>query len=77
MEKIKVNLVLIILFVVSHGFAQTNPVIDVFPNGTVLHGNIPYNDDELQKHLLDIYLPPNATGKIPLVVFVHGGWMVS
>ena len=78
MEKIKVNLVLIILFVVSHGFAQTNPVIDVFPNGTVLHGNIPYNDDELQKHLLDIYLPPNATGKIPLVVFVHGGgWLVN
>lgn len=57
-------------------FSQTNPVIDAFPKGTVLHGNIPYNNDDLPKHLLDIYLPPNAKGKIPLVIFIHGGgWL--
>ena len=58
------------------GFAQTNPVIDVFPKGTVLYGNIPYNNDNLPKHLLDIYLPPNSKGKVPLVIFIHGGgWL--
>jgi len=70
---------LFFLFVIlSHGLAQTNPVIDIFPKGTILHGNIPYNNDQLPKHLLDIYLPENAKGKIPLVVFVHGGgWLVN
>jgi len=50
--------------------------MDAFPKGTILHGNIPYNNDTLPKHLLDIYLPPNAKGKVPLVIFVHGGgWL--
>jgi acetyl esterase/lipase len=57
-------------------FSQTNPVIDAFPKGTILHGNIPYNNDSLPKHLLDIYLPANSKGKVPLVIFVHGGgWL--
>jgi acetyl esterase/lipase len=58
-------------------FSQTNPVIDMFPKGTTLHGNIPYNNDDLPKHLLDIYLPANAKGKIPLVIFIHGGGWLS
>ena len=68
---------LLLSFAITHGFSQTNPVMDAFPEGTVLHGNIPYNDDTLQKHLLDIYLPPNAQGKLPLVIFVHGGGWLS
>ncbi|KIC90507.1 lipase [Flavihumibacter sp. ZG627] len=61
-----------------NGFTQTNKVIEFFPKGTVLHGNIPYNNNNLPKHLLDIYLPPNAKGKLPLVIFVHGGgWLVN
>jgi acetyl esterase/lipase len=60
------------------GFCQTNPVINDFPQGTVLHGNIPYNNDTLKKHLLDIYLPANAKGKLPLVILIHGGgWLVN
>jgi acetyl esterase/lipase len=58
-------------------FSQTNPVIDMFPKGTTLHGNIPYNNDDLPKHLLDIYLPANAKGKTPLVIFIHGGGWLS
>ncbi len=79
MRKFRMGLALFFLFVVlSHGFAQTNPVIDIFPKGTILHGNVPYHNDQLPKHLLDIYLPANAKGKIPLVVFVHGGgWLVN
>jgi acetyl esterase/lipase len=59
-------------------FSQNNPVIDAFPKGTILHGNIPYNNDTLPKHLLDIYLPANTKGKLPLVIFIHGGgWLVN
>lgn len=54
----------------------TNPVISIFPEGTILHGNIPYNNDTLAKHLLDIYIPSTAKGTIPLIIFVHGGgWL--
>jgi acetyl esterase/lipase len=57
---------------------KTNPFTTVFPQGTVIHNNIPYNNDTLQKHLLDIYLPANAKGKLPLVVLIHGGgWLVN
>jgi len=60
------------------GLAQSNPVIEAFPKETILHGNIPYNNDDLPKHLLDIYLPANAKGKIPLIIFIHGGgWLVN
>ena len=44
-----------------------------FPEGTVYHHNIPYANDTLKKHLLDIYRPANAKGAIPLVVWIHGG----
>jgi acetyl esterase/lipase len=60
------------------GFSQTNRVYDLFPKGTVLHGNVPYNNDTISKHLLDIYIPEGAKGKIPLIIFVHGGaWFVN
>jgi acetyl esterase/lipase len=59
------------------GIAQTNRVINLFPEGTVLHGNISYLNDTHEKHLLDIYLPKNSKGKIPLVVFIHGGGWLS
>ncbi len=65
-----------ILLIVLNSFSQSNRVMDLFPQGTILHGNIPYNNDTLPKHLLDIYLPENATGKVPLVIFIHGGgWL--
>ena len=47
------------------------------PKGPVIHGNIPYNNDTLKKHLLDIYLPAEAKGKLPLVVFIHGGGWIG
>lgn len=66
------------VFVISQGAAQTNPVIDAFAKGTVLHSNVPYNNDTLHKHLLDIYLPANPNKKLPLVIFIHGGgWLVN
>ena len=73
MKKVIVPLLFLLLLGVAPGFAQTNRVINIFPPGTILKGNVRYNNDTLQKHLLDIYLPANAKGKIPLVIFVHGG----
>lgn len=58
-------------------YSQGNPMMKIFPQGTVLHGNVPYNNDTLRKHLLDIYLPANASGKLPLVIFIHGGGWLS
>lgn len=67
---------MVVLACIYHGNAQENPVMDIFPEGTVLHANLNYNNDTLAKHRLDIYLPPNAPEKVPLVVFVHGGaWL--
>lgn len=58
--------------------SQTNPNIPFFPAGTILKGNIPYNNDTHQKHLLDLYLPKDAKGKIPLVILIHGGgWLTN
>jgi len=51
--------------------------MDIFPDGTILHGNLQYNNDSDPKHLLDIYLPANAKGKLPLVIFIHGGGWLS
>ena len=78
MKNIGIQFFFLFFFIVAtFGFAQTNPLIDAFPKGTVLHGNIRYNNDTLQKHLLDIYLPANAKGKIPLVILIHGGGWLS
>lgn len=77
MKHIKIVLFFLVLNIAGTGFSQTNPVITFFPKGTVLHSNIPYNNDTTQKHLLDIYLPENAKGKIPLVIFIHGGGWLS
>lgn len=58
--------------------AQTSPVQNIFPAGTITYSNIPYANDTLKKHLLDIYLPQSATKNTPLVVWVHGGaWMLN
>ncbi len=73
MKKIFVQFLLAFIFIISSCYSQTNPVLDAFPQGTILKGNIPYNDDTLQKHLLDIYLPANAKEKVPLIIFIHGG----
>ena len=56
---------------------KPNPYVNVFPLGTIIHDNVPYNNDADPRHLLDLYLPANAKGKAPLVIFVHGGGWIS
>jgi acetyl esterase/lipase len=51
---------------------------DIFPAGTTVYENIPYANDTLKKHLLDIYLPPVKKLSYPLIVWIHGGaWMLN
>jgi acetyl esterase/lipase len=57
----------------THLHAQRSPVQHIFPQGTVTYSNIAYANDTLSKHLLDIYLPPNATAGNPLLIWIHGG----
>ncbi len=45
----------------------------IFPEGTIFHQNIPYANDTLKKHQLDIYLPAKSKSPLPLVIWVHGG----
>ncbi|MFD1314627.1 alpha/beta hydrolase fold domain-containing protein [Namhaeicola litoreus] len=67
---------ILVMALIYQSCAQKNPVLDIFPVGTVLHGNIPYKDNASPKQLLDIYLPKNTQGKVPLVIFIHGGaWL--
>jgi len=55
---------------------STNRVIDIFPRGTLLYDDIPYANDTLKKHLLDIYVPTNGKDRHPVVIWIHGGaWM--
>ncbi|MBS1524611.1 MAG: alpha/beta hydrolase [Bacteroidetes bacterium] len=50
--------------------------MSIFPENTTLFDNIPYANDTLKKHLLDIYLPPTHLDKYPVVIWIHGGaWM--
>lgn len=72
------NLIAVLLVWVNViAIAQIKPFFDeAFPKGTIFHQNIPYANDTLKKHLLDIYLPPNASASTPVVIWVHGGaWM--
>ena len=81
----KLQITLALLLISSFAFAQMPTAKQIearLPKGVTVHGNIPYNNDTLKKHLLDIYLPADAKGKvplggIPLVVFIHGGGWVG
>ncbi len=78
MKFIQLLFLVLVLQVSQTSLGQTsNPVISLFPEGTILHGNIAYNNDTLPKHLLDIYLPPSVKGKVPLIVFIHGGGWIG
>ena len=56
---------------------SASQIQNLLPKGTTIHGNISYNNDTLKKHLLDIYVPAEAKGKVPLVVLIHGGGWIG
>jgi acetyl esterase/lipase len=68
-----------LLFLASAGLllAQQTPVKKEFhrvlPPGTQSHENVAYVEGGVPNQTLDLYLPANATGKLPVVVWIHGG----
>lgn len=71
-------LILLLFIALTNSIQAQSRVQSIFPEGTITHSNIPYANDTSKKHLLDIYLPPNATTKTPLIIWVHGGaWMLN
>ena len=82
MKKARFNFyisIIIFLYLIQPVKAQTaSPVQDIFPKGTVTYSNVSYAHDTLTRHLMDVYLPPNTKGNLPLIVFIHGGaWMLN
>jgi acetyl esterase/lipase len=68
----------IILFSVLANAVNAQSKTDLFPKGTTIYENVPYANDTLKKHLLDIYLPPVKKLSYPLIVWIHGGaWMMN
>jgi acetyl esterase/lipase len=64
---------LVLLSVVTVHGQVARQVQKIFPENTLAYNNVSYAGDTLKAHLLDIYLPANAKGKVPFVVWMHGG----
>src|ERR1700754_4926340 len=79
MKKHCLKLFIVLLCLATSSQAQNiNPKQDIFPKGTTFINNVPYANDTLKKHLLDIYLPPVAKSTYPLIVWIHGGgWKMN
>lgn len=79
MNKCYISLIQFILLPgITHLANAQSSVQNIFPKGTIMYSNLPYANDTLKKHLLDIYLPSNAGKNTPLIVWVHGGaWMMN
>jgi acetyl esterase/lipase len=77
--KRRLLLITLLFLSLQIAFAQTPIGIQkIFPEGTIFHQNIPYAGDTLKKHQLDIYLPAQAKGPLPLIIWVHGGaWKLN
>lgn len=73
------NIIVCILVISTCVKAQIPEKIKgIFPEGTIMHNNLAYAGDTLKGHKLDIYLPQNVKGNLPLVVWIHGGaWKLN
>ena len=61
----------VLLFAATAAFAQSpsSPV----PAGVKAHRDLPYIEDGHERHKLDLFVPENAKGPLPLLIWVHGG----
>lgn len=49
-------------------------LLELFQQDVAIDRNVPYIEDGDEKHLLDIYAPPNADGLPVVMWFYGGGW---
>src|SRR6478735_5046385 len=69
---------IVFIFLCTYSNSQTSPVQNIFSKGTITYSNIPYANDTIKKHFLDVYVPANVEKNTPLVVWIHGGaWMMN
>ena len=47
-----------------------------FPDGIKEIADIPYINDGTEEHFLDIYYPEKFTGRLPVIIDIHGGGLV-
>jgi acetyl esterase/lipase len=47
--------------------------VDDLPPGAVVHRNLAYVANGHERQSLDLYLPPNRAGRVPVVIWLHGG----
>jgi len=74
MKKILLLLLCLPLFSVLTS-AQANDGLRFFPKGTQLYSNIPYANDTLKSHQLDIFVPAGTAKTHPVILWLHsGGW---
>jgi acetyl esterase/lipase len=43
------------------------------PDGVKVRRNIPYVTDGHERNLLDLFVPENVDGPLPLIIWIHGG----
>lgn len=57
---------------------RDNKILSVLtlPDGITENRDVPYIDDGLSGHLLDVYYPEEVTEKLPVIVDIHGGGYV-
>lgn len=46
------------------------------PDGICSIVDVPYREDRLNEHLLDVYYPESAEGKLPVIIDMHGGGLM-
>lgn len=76
------NLFFTLLLSVVSAYVMAQPTMpdhikNRLPQGTIVHENIAYSSDDNVKHLLDLYLPFDGMGDLPVVIFIHGGGWIS
>ena len=73
MKHFSIGLSLFLFSITMVNAQAPDHIVSIFPKGTIFHQNVPYANDTVKKHLLDIYLPANAPSATPLIIWVHGG----
>jgi acetyl esterase/lipase len=58
---------------VSVALAQDRPMGPVVPEGVKSLRDVPYVEGGHERNRLDLYLPEKAQGRLPVVVWIHGG----
>ncbi len=67
----------LVLLLTSTSFSQQRPQAKV-PDGTKIHRDLEYVKGGHERQRLDLYVPENANGPLPLIIWVHGGaWLAG